>query len=248
MATHNDIEATLLQFANERRAAKVSRFFKTAPGEYGEGDCLLGIPNPMVRLVVKEAWKQTTLAEAAELAKSRWHEVRLCALLIMVAHFERAWKRGDEAVMRQIVDLYVSLHPYINNWDLVDLSAYKIVGRYELEHSDFTLMDEWITLGHTLWQRRIAMVATWWHAHEGRYDKLVDRAEALLDARHDLLHKAAGWMLREMYKHNAAGEDALDIFFQRHIKKIPSVMLSYAMEKMTPGERQRWREIRDNSE
>lgn len=247
MHTSNDIERALMQLADERQATVAQRFFKTGPGEYGEGDCFLGITNPKVRFVVKETWKQTSLDEAIELAKSRWHEVRLCALLIMVAHFEQACKKNDEPKMRFIVDLYLSLHPYINNWDLVDLSAYKIIGRYELMHPAFTLMDEWITPGHTLWQQRIAMVATWWHAHKGCYDKIVSRAEILLNAQHNLLHKAAGWMLREMYKQDSGGQVALEDFLEQHIRQMPSVMLSYAMEKMSESERLYWRKQRKDT-
>lgn len=244
MCTSSDIEAAIMQFADERQAAVMRRFFKTGPGEYGEGDCFLGVTNPRVREVVKMAWKQTDLDEAAALAASRWHEVRLCGLLIMVAHFERAWRRNDEAAMRRVVDRYLSLHPYINNWDLVDLSAYKIIGRYELLHPEFVTMDRWITPCHTLWQQRIAMVATWWHAHEGRYDRLLSRAEVLLDAKHDLLHKAVGWMLREMYKHDDAGRQALDRFLRRHISSIPSTMLSYATEKLPAPTRLHWQSLR----
>lgn len=241
---HTDIEFALRLFADERQAATYRRFFKTGPGEYGEGDCFLGVTNPKVRLVVKEAWKDVAINDATESAKSQWHEVRLCALLIFVAKFEMAYKKKDDATMRRIVERYLSLHPYINNWDLVDLSAYKIIGRYELLHPEWTLMDEWIQADHTLWQQRIAMVATWWHAHEGFYDKLVARAETLLTANHDLLHKAAGWMLREMYKHDDCGKETLEHFLEQHVAEIPSVMLSYAMEKMPEAERLQWRKQR----
>lgn len=244
MREYTDIELALRQFADERQAAIYQSFFKTGPGEYGEGDRFLGVTNPNVRLVVREAWKQTTTDEAAELAKSQWHEVRLCALLILVAQFERAFKKKDEATMQRIASHYLSLHPYINNWDLVDLSAYKIIGRYELLHPDFTLMDEWIKPEYSLWQQRMAMVATWWHAHNGVFNRLISRAETLLTAQHDLLHKASGWMLREMYKHDAAGCETLLHFLEQHVQEMPSVMLSYATEKMSVAERQYWRELR----
>lgn len=239
-----DTEQAIQQLADKRQAAICQRFFKTETGGYGEGDRFLGVTNPKIRLVVKEAWRQTAVEEAAQLARSEWHEVRLCGLLILVAHFERAFKKGDEAAMRKIVELYLSLHPHINNWDLVDLSAYKIVGRYELLTEDYALMDEWIKPNHTLWQRRMAMVATWMHARHGFYEKITERAECLLSARHDLLHKAAGWILREMYKHDEQGKDSLGQFLNAHVCEMPPIMLSYATEKMTVSERAYWRERR----
>lgn len=244
MDQKEEIISALRQFASAEQAVIAQRFFKTGPGEYGEGDCFLGVPNPKVRLVVKEAWRQTSIDEAVSLVNSKWHEARLCGLLILVAKFEQAYKLKDETTMRHIVERYLSLHPNINNWDLVDLSAYKIIGRYEMLHPDFVLMAEWIKPDHTLWQQRIAMVATWWHAHNGCYDKLIKRAEMLLSARHDLLHKAAGWMLREMCKHDAAGHDALEYFLELHISEMPSIMLSYATEKLPETTRQYWRSQR----
>lgn len=236
-----DIEQAIMQFADERQAVIYKRFFKTGKGDYGEGDHFLGVTNPKVRLVVKEAWRQTDIETAATLVKNKWHEIRLCGLLILVAHFEHAYQKKDERAMRRIHDLYLSLYPYINNWDLVDLTVYKIVGRYELLTQDFSTMDEWITPDHTLWQRRMAIVATWIHARNGFYEKLTSRAEALLTTHHDLLHKATGWMLREMYKHDERGRSTLEDFLEAHIKEIPSVTLSYAMEKMGEQERSYWR-------
>lgn len=236
-----NIEQALKLFADKRQAAIYQRFFKTEAGGYGEGDHFLGVINPKVRLVVKEAWRHTSTEEATELVRNKWHEVRMCGLLILVEHFERAFKSGDRQAMRHICDLYTALHPYINNWDLVDLSVYKIVGCYELMTQDYALMDEWITPDHTLWQRRMAMVATWIHARNGFYEKLTERAEVLLTAHHDLLHKAAGWMLREMYKHDEQGRTTLETFLKAHVKSMPSVMLSYAMEKMDGQERTYWR-------
>lgn len=239
-----DIEQALKQLADRRQAAIYQRFFKTGVGEYGEGDRFLGVVNPKVRLVVKQAWRETSLVEAAKLVHNEWHEVRMCGLLILVAHFEDAYKKGDKAAMDDIVDLYLSLHQHINNWDLVDLTVYKIVGRYELLTQDFADMDEWISPDHSLWQQRMAMVATWMHARNGLHEKLIERAEVLLSSRHDLLHKAAGWMLREMYKHDDRGRDHLEQFLELHVATMPSVMLSYATEKMSRQERSYWRERR----
>lgn len=240
----SDIEQALMQFSDKRQAAIYQRFFKTETGGYGEGDRFLGVTNPKVRTVVRDVWRQTSINDAAALAQSQWHEVRMCGILILVAHFEHAYRKADMPLMQHIAERYLALYPYINNWDLVDLSVYKIVGRLELLSHDFSLMDEWIRPSHTLWQRRMAIVATWMHARQGFYHKLTERAEQLLNANHDLLHKATGWMLREMYKHDDDGRAALEHFLENHICEMPSIMLSYAMEKMRPEERQYWRERR----
>ena len=160
MQTAKDIETALISMADERQIRQMLRFFKTGPGEYGEGDRFVGLKNPQVRMVVKETWKETTLSEASKLVKSPLHEVRLCGLLIMVEHYLRAMKCKDADYMGEIFSIYTGLHPHINNWDLVDLSAIKIVGNHEVMYPHIRLMDEWIKpSGHTLWQQRIAMVS-----------------------------------------------------------------------------------------
>lgn len=201
MIKADEIEATLVNMADQRQASQMVRFFKTGPGEYGEGDKFIGIRNPQVRMVVKEAWRNTTLAEAVKLVKSELHEVRLCGLLIMVELYLKAKRANDASTMAAIFDAYTSQHSYINNWDLVDLSAIKIVGNHEVLNPGNTLMNNWINPeGHTLWQQRIAMVSTWMLIRYNRADVCFRRAEKLLSSPHDLLHKAAGWMLREAWK------------------------------------------------
>lgn len=238
-----DIEATLLSMADERQARQMLRFFKTGPGEYGEGDRFIGLRNPQVRMVVMQAWKETPLAQAVILAESPLHEVRLCGLLIMVEKYLRAMKRNDAEAMSAIFDTYTSLHAHINNWDLVDLSATKIVGNHEVMNPGLTLMDEWINPdGHTLWQQRIAMVSTWMLIRRGRADVCFRRAEKLLHSPFDLLHKAAGWMLREAWKKGY--RDELREFLSNNAPAMPSVMLSYACEQMTPDERRQWQLLR----
>jgi len=239
MGIARDIEATLLSMADERQARQLLRFFKTGPGEYGEGDKFIGLKNPQVRQVVKEAWKETPLSEAIKLAKSPLHEVRLCGLLIMVEQYLRTMKKRDEEQMNLIFESYLALHPYINNWDLVDLSAIKIVGNHEVLNPDQALMDEWIKPeGHSLWQQRIAMVSTWMLTRNGRADACFRRAESLLPSPHDLLHKAAGWMLREAWKKGYREE--LRGFLTENVRKMPSIMLSYACEQMSADERHQW--------
>lgn len=245
MIESKDIETTLISMADERQARQLLRFFKTGPGEYGEGDKFIGLRNPQVRMVVKEAWKETPLSETVKLVESPIHEVRLCGLLIMVEQYLKAMKKKDAAIMTTIFDTYTSLHPHINNWDLVDLSAIKIVGNHEVLNPDITLMDEWINPeGHTLWQQRIAMVSTWMLTRHGRADVCFRRAQKLLSSHHDLLHKAAGWMLREAWKKGYKYE--LRNFLTQNIEGMPSVMLSYACEQMPIDERHEWQKSRKN--
>ncbi|MCF0199575.1 MAG: DNA alkylation repair protein [Bacteroidaceae bacterium] len=231
----------LLALADSRQAQGMARFFKTGAGEYGEKDRFLGVTNPQTLRVVKTVWRETTPEEAAMLVRNEWHEVRLCGLLILVAHYERAARRRDVVAMAAIFRLYTSLHPFVNNWNLVDLSAYKIVGDYEMRFPKTTLMDAWITPSHTLWQQRIAMVATWKHVRHDRFCALERRAQCLLTSREPLLHKAAGWMLREMGKRSEVGLRRLEEFLEQHCAGMPSVMLSYATERMTEERRLYWR-------
>lgn len=234
-----DIEAALLSMADEGQARHLLRFFKTGPGEYGEGDRFIGLRNPQVRMVVKEAWKDTPLAEAVKLVRSPLHEVRLCGLLIMVEKYLKAMKKSDTSTMRAIFDTYIGLHPHINNWDLVDLSAIKIVGNHESLNPEISLMDAWIEPeGHTLWQQRIAMVSTWMLIRHGRPDICFRRAKYLLSSPHDLLHKAAGWMLREAWKQGY--RDDLRAFLDANVASMPSVTLSYTCEQMPVDERHDW--------
>ena len=238
-----DIEEALLSMADERQALQALRFFKTGPGEYGEGDKFIGLRNPQVRRVVKEVWKNTEITEAVKLTKSPYHEVRLCGLLIMVEQYLRAMKQKDASAMSEIFSIYTALHPYINNWDLVDLSAIKIVGNHEVVNPHITLMDKWINPdGHTLWQQRIAMVSTWMLIRHGRADVCFRRAAELSGSRQDLLHKAAGWMLREAWKNGYKEE--LRHFLSKYISAMPAVMLSYACEQMPIGERHEWQKLR----
>ena len=238
-----DIEEALLCMADEHQARQALRFFKTGPGEYGEGDKFIGLRNPQVRRVVKEVWKNTRIAEAVKLTKSPFHEVRLCGLLIMVEQYLRAMKQNDASAMSEIFSTYTALHTHINNWDLVDLSAIKIVGNHEVVNPDITLMDKWINpTGHTLWQQRIAMVSTWMLIRHGRAEVCFRRAGELLGSRHDLLHKAAGWMLREAWKNGY--QEELRGFLSEHIPAMPAVMLSYACEQMPIEERHEWQKLR----
>lgn len=239
----SEIEAVLLSMEDPEQAHHLLRFFKTGPGQYGEGDRFIGLRNPQVRLVVKECWKETPTDEAVILARSPLHEVRLCGLLILVAQYLKAFRKRDVRTMNDIFDTYTGLHPYVNNWDLVDLSAIKIVGNHEVANPDLTIMEEWIQPeGHSLWQQRISMVSTWMLTRDGRPEVCLRRAGMLIKSQQDLLHKAAGWMLREVWKKGY--RDLLREFLEENVAGMPSVMLSYACELMQPSERRQWQQKR----
>ncbi len=229
--------------ADDSHARQLQRFFKTGPGEYGEGDKFVGLRNPQVRLVVKEAWKETPLSVTVKLIESPLHEVRLCGLLIMVEQYLKAKKSEDFPTMNQIFNIYISLHRNINNWDLVDLSAPKIVGNHEVLNPELTIMEEWIEPdGHTIWQQRISMISTWMLTRHGREDACFRRVTKLFDSPHNLLHKIGGWMLRETWKKGYKQE--LRNFLEENVSKMPSIMLSHACEQMSVFERQEWQQKR----
>lgn len=239
-----EIEQEFIHIANPEQSRNLMRFFKTGPGQYGEGDHFLGVKNPETRQIVKLVWKDSSLQDAVDLVHSQWHEVRLCGLLIMVELFSRAMKKKNNHEMTTIYQQYLELHPFINNWDLVDLSAYKIVGHYEMLHPGEVLMDQWILPSYSLWQRRISMVSTWQHVRYNHYGQLLARAEVLIPTEEDLLRKAAGWMLRELYSCSELGRDLVTQFLDDHVSGMSSVMLSYTTEKMSQEERKYWRSRR----
>lgn len=222
------VRKALRQFGSPARAAGAARFFKTGKGEYGEGDVFMGVTVPECRLVAKE-FRALPLGEAEKLLMSRVHEERLTALLILVARFER----GDR---ERVFRLYRKRMDFINNWDLVDGSAPQIVGGW-LEDRPRGLLDEWAR-SKDLWRRRIAMVATFHFIRRGESEDAIRIAGLLVGDRHDLIHKAVGWMLREVGKRADAG--ALDRFLRRHAAGMPRVMLRYAVERLTPAERGMW--------
>ena len=234
---------------NEEQRQILMRFFKTNPGEYGYGDEFLGIKVPQTREIVRQA-KDAPLSEIPELLMSRWHEVRLCGLLILVSQFERhATKRlqnDTNAIRRrdEIVTLYLQYAERANNWDLVDLSVHKIIGHWlllpsELGNHDYKLrvLDN---LAHSpcLWKQRMSIVCSWKTSQQGDPSWCLRYAEVHLRHPHDLMHKAVGWMLREMGKR--VSMDLLRDFLHQHIHEMPRTTLRYAIEKMSDEERQRW--------
>ena len=247
-----------LQDVEQRRI--LMRFFKTGPGEYGEGDEFLGLKVPQTREVVKNAWKDFPLSEVPELLMNRWHEVRLSGLLILVEKFEKlATKRleNNEKAIRgrdEILTLYLQYADQANNWDLVDLSVHKILGHWLLLptflggkeaglHKEYKLklLDELACSDSSLWKQRMSMVCSWKTSQMGDPSWCLRYAEIHLHHPHDLMHKAVGWMLREMGKR--VGMDLLRDFLRQHAHEMPRTMLRYAIEKMPEQERQYWLDI-----
>ncbi len=255
MTTAKDIIEYMESLHNETQRRILMGFFKTKKGEYGEGDEFLGIKVPQTREVVKAA-KDTPLNEIPELLMSHWHEVRLCGWLLLVDKFERlATKRlisTPDAIRQrdEIVVLYLKYAEQANNWDLVDMSAPKIIGHWlllptslssdtaglHLEYKQQTLD----ALAHStcLWKQRISMVCTWKTSQQGDPSWCLRYAEMHLHHPHDLMHKAVGWMLREMGKR--VSMDLLRDFLEQHAHNMPRTALRYAIEKMPDGERRKW--------
>lgn len=216
---------------NPRIAAGARRFFKTGKGEYGEGDKFLGIRVPVFRRLCREC-RGAPLRIALDLLTSPFHEIRLLALLMLVDRYERSRSSGErEAIYRA----YLRHAARINNWDLVDCSAPKIVGAHLLERDRAPLYR--LARSKCLWERRIAVIATFAFIRNGDFSDTLRIAELLLRDGEDLIHKAAGWMLREVGNRDPA---ALRRFLARHAREMPRVMLRYAVEKLPPDERRAW--------
>lgn len=234
MRDMNILLSKMLSSADPAQVAGLSRFFKTGPGEYGEGDCFLGIKVPVTRTVVKECWREIGFGELEECIRSKYHEVRLAALLALVQIFSHA--RNDAGLQRRCVDFYLAHTEFINNWDLVDLSCYEILGRYLLD-KDRSILYNLARDGRTIWEQRIGMVSTMQFLRHGELDDTYAIAEIFLcksGTLHDLLQKAVGWLLRDAGKRD---ERRLRVWINANIQKMPRTMLRYAIEKFPEEER-----------
>lgn len=223
MAEFAEVQKKLRQLADPQQAAILQRFFKTGKGEYGEGDVFLGIKVPVLRAVAKK-YPDLSLADVQRLLKSNIHEYRLVAILMLVGRFER----GSEVGRRRVYNLYLKNARHINNWDLVDLSAPNIVGSFLLDKPRRVLYK--LARSRLLWERRIAMLATFTFIRNNDFKCAFALAEILLHDKHDLMHKAVGWMLREIGKRD---QKALGKFLQKHYKAMPRTMLRYAIERLS---------------
>ncbi|MEM8608320.1 MAG: DNA alkylation repair protein [Myxococcota bacterium] len=222
MATALQVERALRELGSKEHATVMQRFFKTGPGEYGEGDRFIGVKVPVIRKVAKQC-RDVELAHIETLLDSPIHEVRLCALFIMNLQFERGGPKQQAALYK----LYVRKRRCINNWDLVDGSAHRIVGPY-LETRSRAPLYKWARAKH-LWTRRIAIMSTLHFIKQGDFDDTLAISELLLHDEHDLIHKAAGWMLREVGNRDRAVEEA---FLKAHYREMPRTMLRYAIERL----------------
>ena len=225
----NKLLSEITARANESQVEGLSRFFKTGPGQYGEGDKFLGIKVPVTREVVKQCWRETSMEDLEECIASEYHEVRLAALLALVKVFAHA-----KRLQADCVGFYLSHTDRINNWDLVDLSCYPLLGVWLLD-KDRSLLYDLARNGKTIWEQRIGIVSTMTFIRHGQLQDTFDIADILLHHPHDLIHKAVGWLLREAGKRD---KEALTAYLEPRSQDMPRTMLRYAIEKFPEAERQ----------
>ncbi|AEI48200.1 DNA alkylation repair protein [Runella slithyformis] len=219
----------LKQPGSPEKAAFLSHFFKTGKGQYGEGDVFLGITMPEIREIVKQ-YPALSLEEWAELLQSPYHECRMAALIGLTKRFQKAKK--DELTQQRIFDIYLSNLHQINNWDLVDVSCCDIVGAFLL-HKDRSILYRLAERPH-LWSQRVSIVSTRYFISRNQFIDTLQLSELLLSHKHDLIHKAIGWMLREVGKRD---ELVLEEFLDTHLKKMPRTALRYAIERFPESKR-----------
>ena len=227
----NKIKSALQDLALPEKAVFFPRFFKAGKGEYAEGDEFIGVTVPDQRKIAKEYWQRISLPEIAELLSSKIHEHRHCALLMLVNKFEKAKTETEKS---EIVSFYLKHKKFINNWDLVDNSAYKILGRHAFETENENLLRT-LAAEENMWSKRMAIVATMFHVKRGEFSLLKELALYNLHHPHDLMNKANGWLLREMGNKNVA---ELQHFLVKNYKNMPRTTLRYAIEKFDEDLRQ----------
>ncbi|MGX9986400.1 DNA alkylation repair protein [Soonwooa purpurea] len=232
MTVVDELKAALRDLAIPEKAEFFPRFFKTGPGEYGEGDLFLGVKVPDQRLIAKAFTEKISLKELAQLIASKYHEERLTALFILINKFEKSKK--DIVLQEQIVEFYLNHLQYVNNWDLVDSSCYKILGRFAFEQKRDDLLIN-LSKSNEMWHKRIAVVGTMFYVKKKRFDLTKDFVVRNLKHPHDLMHKANGWLLREM---GGQDESALLNFLNLYYKEMPRTCLRYAIEKLDEDLRQ----------
>ena len=218
------------KYSNKEKAKLLQGFFKTGKGEYGEGAVFLGITVPKQRQIA-ERFKDIGLNEIQELLNSQIHEKRLIALLILVERF----KKSDEKGKKEIFEFYLNNTKRINNWDLVDLSAPNIVGAFLLDKNRDTLHK--LAISENLWEKRISIISTFAFIRNNEVEDTLNISKSLLGDKHDLIHKAVGWALREVGKKN---QEALEDFLRKHYKIMPRTMLRYSIEKFPEEKRQKY--------
>ncbi len=226
------LKEELIATGNERKAQELMRFFKTTKGSYGEGDIFIGVTVPVNRAITKK-FLHLSPTELVELLHCEIHEVRLSALICMVEQYKS--KKTTDSRRQEIVDIYIKNTRYINNWDLVDLSVYNIIGEHLL-HRDRELLYHWAE-STLLWEQRMAIVATMCFVRHGEYDDTIAIARKLCYHPHDLIQKAVGWLLREVGKRD---EKRLTDFLDTHHTTLPRTLLRYAIERLSPMQRKHY--------
>lgn len=226
----NELEKRLDKEKNPKKAKILQGFFKTGHGQYGEGDVFLGITVPILRKIVKE-FKELDLDSIQELVNSGVHEKRLIALLILVEQY----KKADEPIRKNIYEFYLKNARQVNNWDLVDLTAPNIVGQYLIDKPRDILYK--LVKSDNLWEKRIAIISTFAFIRRSDFNDTLKLCEILINDKHDLIHKACGWMLREVGKRD---KKILEDFLKVNYHKMPRTMLRYAIEKFSEEERNKW--------
>ena len=235
----NTLLDSMMAHADAGQVEGLMRFFRCQPGEYGEGDKFLGIKVPVTRAVVKECWRTASFDQLEECLASEWHEVRLAGLLSLVQRFHHARKDPEE--QNRCVDFYLGHLEAVNNWDLVDLSCYEILGTWLLDPAtggtkrEVSLLYDMARNGRTFWEQRIAIVSTMQFIRHGHLDDTFAIADILLHHPHDLIHKAVGWLLREAGKRD---ETRLRAWLKTRYQSMPRTMLRYAIEKFPPADRE----------
>ena len=225
-----EIQKKLKSLGNEEKAKKHQRFFKTGPGEYGEGDIFIGVTVPELRKLAKE-YKTITLKEVKQLLHSPIHEKRLLSLFMLIHRYSK----GDKPEKKRIYELYLKNTYFINNWDLIDSSAGHIVGAFLFDKSKKPLYN--LVKSDNLWERRISIISTFYFIKRNQFSDTLKISKILLPDKEDLIHKAVGWMLREVGKRDISVEEN---FLKKHYKNMPRTMLRYAIEKFPESKRQRY--------
>jgi len=223
-----NIQRKLQELGSREKAEVLQRFFKTGHGEYGEGDVFVGVKVPELRKLAKE-YQEITVKEVKQLLRSAIHEERLLALFMLV----RKYSKGNETEKKRIYELYLKNTQFINNWDLVDGSAHHIIGAFLADKSKEPLYR--LAKSKNLWERRISIISTFYFIKHDKYAETLKISEILLTDKQDLIHKAVGWMLREIGKRHMPTEEN---FLRKHYKRMPRTMLRYAIEKFPEDKRQ----------
>lgn len=225
-----EISSRLHALASPDSAILLQRFFKTGPGQYGAGDLFLGIKIPPLRALTRQ-YRDAGLDTVGSLLASKYHEERMCALLLLIQFYQGA----DDAGKQSAYDLYLGNTAHINNWDLVDVTAPHIIGRHLEQRPRKILLQ--LARSDSLWERRIAIISTLYFIRQNDFADTLRIAEILLDDKHDLMHKAVGWMLREVGKRD---QQVAERFLQQHYPRLPRTALRYAIERFTPELRMKY--------